>query len=100
LLIAGGINGNNQGKESSTELYLPSNNRRTRGADLPRELFGLMGANLNRNVIVTGGSYAGKNYRDEVIEYDVVAGSWSEVGHMESGRYSHAIVGVRVAGVD
>ena len=31
-----------------------------------RELFGLMGANLNRNVIVTGGSYAGKNYRDEV----------------------------------
>ena len=34
-----------------------------------------------------------------MIEYDVVAGSWSEVGHMESGRYSHAIVGVRVAGV-
>ena len=31
-----------------------------------RELFGLMGANLNRNVIVTGGAYAGKNYRDEV----------------------------------
>ena len=31
-----------------------------------RQLFGLMGANLNRNVIVTGGAYAGKNYRDEV----------------------------------
>ena len=30
----------------------------------------------------------------QVIEYDVVSGKWSEVGHMQRGRYSHAIVGV------
>ena len=73
-----------------------------------------MGANLNRNVIVTGGVYAGKNDRDEVssefpswwyfaalqvIEYDVVTGRWSEVGHMQRGRYNHAIVGVNLGAI-
>lgn len=99
LLIAGGINGNNQGIESSTELYLPSNNQWTRAAEFPRKLFNLMSGNLNQNVIVTGGAESGKNFRDEVTEYDTVTGRWSEVGHMQRARSSHAIVGVNLAAV-
>merc|ERR1719447_1391636 len=78
LLVAGGYNYNNV-RLSSTELYLPSRNQWTKGGDLPRALSALTAAGL----IVTGGEAIGGKVRDEVLQYEEIAGTWSEIGKTE-----------------
>jgi len=91
LLVAGGENGD-RSLLSSTELYLPSKNKWTRGGDLPRAMSGLRAAWLLERILVTGGLDGG--YRDEVLQYDETAGAWSEIGKMKKARSSHAVVAV------
>jgi len=94
LLVAGGFNRYKGATYlSSTELYLPSKKQWTRGGDLPRVIDDLRAAPLSEHAVVTGG-YSGRNYRDEVLQYDETAGTWSEIGKMKKARSKHAVVAV------
>jgi len=92
LLVTGGYNVN-IGFFSSTELYLPSKKQWTRGGDLRRAMERLRAARLSEHVVVTGG-YDGGNRRDEVLQYDEKAGTWSEIGKMKKARRDHAVAGL------
>merc|ERR1719320_1385842 len=63
LLVAGGYNAGSIFL-SSTELYLPSKKKWTRGGDLPREMAVLRAARLSEHVVVTGGQDDDGNSRD------------------------------------
>merc|ERR1712037_711588 len=77
--------------------YLPSYERWTKGANLPRGLFGLRAAHLNQRVVLIGGG-DGSKYRDEVLEYDTE--TWAEIGRIKIPRgYGHAIVGANLGAI-
>jgi len=87
LIVAGGSVG------KSTEVYLPSTNKWTVGGALPRKLMWPGAAYLNQQIVLTGG-YDGdsRTNRAEVLQYDLAAGNWSEIGKLEGERYNHAVV--------
>jgi len=93
LLVAGGYNAGSIFL-SSTELYLPSKKKWTRGGDLPREMQGPRAARLSEQVVVTGGSVDGMDGRHEVLQYEETTGAWSEIGKMKKARRGHAVVAV------
>merc|ERR1711962_169241 len=95
LLVAGGYNGGEY--LSSTELFLPSKKQWTKGGDLPRAMRGLRAARLSERVVVTGGLDDGRNYRDEVLQYEETTEAWSEIGKMKKARDYHAVVEVDVS---
>jgi len=94
LLVAGGYNDDLVGSLSSTELYLPSKKRWTRGGDLPRAMNSLRAVRLLEHVVVTGGRDDGRNSRNEVLQYEEITGVWSEIGKMKKARSYHAVVDV------
>jgi len=90
LLVAGGSD-INWDQLASTEVYLPSTGKWTSGGNLPRRLAGLRAAHLNQRVVVTGGKDDGRNYRDEVLEYD--GSTWSKKKEtLQTPRSLHTIV--------
>jgi len=93
LLVAGGIN---SGWLASTETF--SNGRWTPGGNLPRAMYYLRAAHLNQQVVVTGGQ-DGRNSRDEVLQYNVEAGTWTQIGTLHRSRSSHAIAEVNLDAV-
>jgi len=92
LLVVGGES-SDRSLLSSTELYLPSKNKWTRGGDLPRAMSGLSAVRLSDRAVVTGGRDGG-NTSSEVLQYEETAGAWSEIGKMKKARSSHAVVAV------
>jgi len=94
LIVAGGWNGG--GYLSSTELF--SNGRWKTGGNLPRALMGLRAAHLNQQVVVTGG-LDGSNNRDEVLQYNVEAGRWTQIGTLQRRRFEHAITEANLGAV-
>ena len=80
-----------------------------------RALRGLRAARLNQRIVVTGG-YDDRNDRDEVIlcgslkmpmwhlarlqvlEYNVEAKTWTEIGNLERGKSFHAIAEIGCVG--
>merc|ERR1712130_22114 len=90
LIVAGGSN--KRGKLSITEIF--SNGRWTTGGTLPRAMYGLRAAHLNKQVVLTGGN------SDEVLQYDVEAESWATIGNLEQKRSFHTITEVNLAAVD
>merc|ERR1719220_1069558 len=110
LLVTGGwIEENGYGYEKSTEIYLPSTNKWTSGGKLPRGMKGLRAAHLNQQVVVTGGfgndctkrthggSSCSTRHFDEVLQYDVEAGKWTQINSLQKGRSSHGIAEVNLA---
>merc|ERR1712032_23595 len=99
ILVAGGMvkgwNGEVGTPISSTELFLPSTNRWTKVGSLPRGLSGPRAAQLNQRMVVTGG-WDGNRTRDEVLQYNLGTGTWSQIGKMKEGRLGHAIVEVNL----
>jgi len=78
---------------SSTELYLPSKNKWTRGGDLPRTMRGVLrAAQLSEHVVVTGGT----GPRHKVLQYEETAKAWTEIGKTKR-RSSPAVVPVDVS---
>jgi hypothetical protein len=96
LLVAGGW-GYGGGYLSSTVFF--SNGKWKTGGSLPRALMGLRAANLNQQVVVTGGNNDGKNIRDEVLQYNVEAGRWTQIGKLKRRRVEHAVTEANLGAV-
>jgi len=96
LLVAGGW-GYGGGYLSSTVFF--SNGRWKTGGSLPRALMGLRAAHLNQQVVVTGGNNDGKNIRDEVLQYNVEAGRWTQIGKLKRRRVEHAVTEANLGAV-
>jgi len=92
LLVAGGWT-TDWKPLPSTELYLPSKKQWTKGGDLPRAMYGLRAVRSSERVVVTGG-WDGGNTSSEVLQYEEIAETWSEIGKMKKARSSHAVVAV------
>jgi len=93
LLVAGGRDGS--AIFESTEIY--SNGVWRPGGNLPRALSGVRAAHLNQQVVVTGGR-DGSNERDEVLQYNIETGAWTQMDKkMRIPRTDHAIVEVNLA---
>jgi len=96
FLVAGGVV---WGYLSSTEIFLPSENKWRKGGDLPWGLRGPRAFHLNGQVFVTGGYHVISRVgtqRAEVLAYDASTDTWVEIGKMEKARAWHAVVGVNL----
>jgi len=98
LLVAGG---SNNVQLATTEIY--SNGVWRPGGNLPWTVTGLRAAHLNQQAVVTGGfvmdpEMGGSTLRDEVLQYSVETGTWTQMENkMQRRRSDHAIVEVNLA---
>ena len=109
FLVSGGWKGG-LGHLDSTEIYDPDHGSWIAGAALPSKRTTLSAANIDGrllffginillrfqkvHIILTGGGDGTKSF-DTILEYDVTADSFTQIGTMTQARSWHAISVVR-----
>merc|ERR1712029_180232 len=99
FLVSGGSDDSNN-KLSSTELLVENSDNWIYSGELPTPRYGLIGANIDQRVIMTGGGNCDEDYNnynnnnntyyDDILEFKPSSGTWSLVDRMMVARRSHA----------